>query len=129
MPVETPAGGRAAPEHVAETAPVSEDDALRALALRHLEHVRKLRLYLFVYVVSMVVLTPVWIVTQYETSPGWPDHLSSRSRYPGDWDPWLIWAALVGAAVVAIAGYRVYADRADSPAELERELERLKARR
>lgn len=129
MPVETPTRNRVASETVAEVAPVSEDEALRKLALRHLEHVHKFKLYLFVYVLSMLVLTPVWIVTQYETSPGWLKHLSSRSRYPGDWDPWLIWVALVGAALVAIAGYRVYADRADSPAEVEREIERLKTRR
>ena len=113
-------------EKLPETAPASEDDELRRLALRHLEHVRKFKLYLFVYAISMLVLTPVWVVTQYESSPGWLEHLSSRSRYPGDWDPWLIWVALIGAAVVAIAAYRAYADRYESPRELEREMERLK---
>jgi NhaP-type Na+/H+ or K+/H+ antiporter len=107
-------------------AETSEEATLRQLALRHVEHVRKFKLYVFVYIVSMLVLTPVWIVTQYETSPGWPRHLSSRSRYPGDWDPWLIWVALVGAVVVAVAGYRVYADRSDKPAEIDREVARLK---
>ena len=129
MPVETPTNERVKPERLLEAAPPSEDDALRTLAQRHLEHVRKFRLYLFVYLLSMVVLTPVWIITLYESSPGWLQHLSSRSRYPGDWDPWLIWVALVGAVIVAIAGYRVYADRADNPAELEREIDRLKSRR
>jgi hypothetical protein len=128
MPVETPTNERVAPERLPEIAPPSVDDAVRTLAQRHLEHVRKFRLYLFVYLLSMVVLTPVWIITQYESSPGWLQHLSSRSRYPGDWDPWLIWVALIGAVLVAIAGYRVYADRTDSPAELEREIERLKSR-
>ena len=129
MSVETPTTNeRVALESVPGIVPASEDEALRKLAQRHLEHVRKLRLYLFVYLLSMVVLTPVWVVTQYETSPGWLEHLSSRSRYPGDWDPWLIWVALVGAVLVAIAGYRVYADRAEGPAEIEREMERLKTR-
>jgi hypothetical protein len=129
MPVETPTNERVASKHVPETAPTSEDEPLRELALRHLEHARKFKLYLFVYVLSLLALTPVWIITQYETSPGWLKHLSSRSRYPGDWDPWLIWVALIGAVIVAIAGYRVYADRADCPAEIEREVERLKSRR
>ena len=128
MPVETPTTERVVRERIPESAPIPEDEALRTLAQRHLEHVRKFRLYVFVYLLSLVVLTPVWIVTQYESSPGWLEHLSSRSRYPGDWDPWLIWVAIVGAVVVAIAGYRVYADRADSPAELEREVERLRRR-
>jgi hypothetical protein len=129
MPVETPTNERVAPERIPAVAAPTEDEALRTLAQRHLEHVRKFKLYLFAYLLSMLVLTPVWIITQYETSPGWVEHLSSRSRYPGDWDPWLIWVALVGAVIVAIAGYRVYADRSDSPAEIEREVERLKARR
>lgn len=90
---------------------------------------RKFKRYLFVYVLSLLVLTPVRVVTQYETSSGWPKHLSSRSRYPGDWDPWLIWVALVGAVVVAIAGYRAYVDGEQSEGEIEREVERLKARR
>jgi hypothetical protein len=104
-----------------------DDEALRKLALRHLEHVRKFKLYLSTYVLSMLVLTPVWIVTQYETSPGWPDHLSSRSRYPGDWDPWLIWVALIGAVLVVIAGYRAYFDRPTTEADVDREVQRLRS--
>jgi hypothetical protein len=106
----------------------AEDEALRAFAVRHLERVRKFKLYLSVYVLAMLVLTPVWIVTQYESSPGWPKHLSSRSRYPGDWDPWLIWVAVVGAAIVAIAGLRAHLERPETEAEIEREVERLKTR-
>ena len=129
MPIETPTNERVAPERLREVAPPLEDEAVRTLAQRHLEHLRKFKLYVFVYLLSLLVLTPTWIITQYETSPGWLQHLSSRSRYPGDWDPWLIWVALIGGVIVAIAGYRVYADRNDNPGELEREIERLKARR
>jgi len=96
---------------------------------RNLEHVRKFKLSLRVYVLAMLVLTPVWIVTQYESSPGWPKHLSSRSRYPGDWDPWLIWVAVVGAVIVAIAGRRVLRDRTDTHGQIARWIEHLKARR
>ena len=128
MPVETPTNDLVKLERPADVAPASDDEVVRSLAQRHLEHVRKFKLYVFVYLLSLVVLTPTWIITQYESSPGWLKHLSTRSRYPGDWDPWLIWVALVGVVLVAIAGYRVYADRTDSPAQLEREIERLKAR-
>jgi len=130
MPTETlTTNERVAPEAVPEIVRSREDDALRKLALRHLERVRKFKLYLFAYVLSMLVLTPVWIVTQYETADGWPEHLSSRSRYPGDWDPWIIWVALIGAFVVAIAAFRAYFDRADTEGEIEREIERLKSTR
>jgi hypothetical protein len=104
-----------------------EDERLRKLALRHLEHVRKFKLYLSVYVLTMLVLTPVWVVTQYETQDGWLKHLSSRSRYPGDWDPWIIWVVLIGCVLVGIAGLRAYFSRADTEGEIEREVERLKS--
>ena len=129
MPTETvtTTNERVASEEVPQIVRSREDEALRKLALRHLEHVRKFKFYLFVYVLSMIVLTPVWIVTQYETADGWLKHLSTRSRYPGDWDPWIIWVALVGAVLVAIAGYRAYFSRADTEGEIEREVERLKS--
>jgi hypothetical protein len=120
---------RVASDRLPEIARSGEDETLRKFALRHLEDVRKFKLYLSVYVLGMLVLTPVWIVTQYETADGWLKHLSSRSRYPGDWDPWLIWVALIGAAVVGLAGLRAYFDRPTTEAEVEREIERLKAHR
>jgi len=130
MPPETvTTNERVASEAVPGIVRSRDDETLRKLALRHLEHVRKFKLYLSVYVLSMLVLTPVWIVTQYETADGWLKHLSSRSRYPGDWDPWIIWVALIGAFLVAIAGFRAYFDRPTTEADVEREVERLKSTR
>jgi NADH:ubiquinone oxidoreductase subunit 5 (subunit L)/multisubunit Na+/H+ antiporter MnhA subunit len=129
VPTETmTTNERVVSERVPEIAPSREDDALRRLALRHLEHVRKFKLYLSVYVLSMLVLAPVWIITQYETADGWLKHLSSRSRYPGDWDPWIIWVALIGVVLVAIAGLRAYFDRPTTEAEIDREVAHLKTR-
>ena len=130
MPTETvTTNERVASEAVPGIVRSRDDETLRKLALRHLEHVRKFKLYVSVYVLSMLVLTPVWIVTQYETADGWLKHLSSRSRYPGDWDPWIIWVALIGAFLVAIAGFRAYFDRPTTEADVEREVERLKSTR
>jgi len=130
VPTETvTTNERVASEAVPGIVRSRDDETLRKLALRHLEHVRKFKLYLSVYVLSMLVLTPVWIVTQYETADGWLKHLSSRSRYPGDWDPWIIWVALIGAFLVAIAGFRAYFDRPTTEADVEREVERLKSTR
>jgi hypothetical protein len=121
--------GRVRPEDAHEIVRSREDKALRKIALQHLERVRKFKLYLSVYVVSMVVLTPIWVITQYDQADGWLEHLSTRSRYQGDWDPWLIWVALIGAFIVAIAGYRAYFDRPETEADIEREVERLKSTR
>ena len=106
-----------------------DDAELRAFVVRHLEHVRKFKLYLSAYVLGLLVLTPVWIVTQYETADGWPEHLSTRSRYPGDWDPWILWVVLIGGALVALAGLRAYYfDRPTTEADIDHEVERLKSR-
>lgn len=131
MPTETlTTNERVVSEQAPTATQTSEDEALRKFAVRHLEHVRKFKLYLSAYVLSMLVLTPVWIVTQYESADGWPEHLSSRSRYPGDWDPWIIWVALIGGVLVAIAGVRAYyLDRRPiTEADIDREVERLKSR-
>ena len=121
--------GRVAAEDSQEIAPSLEDKALRKLAGQHLENIRKFKRYLSVYLISMLVLTPIWVITQYEQADGWLQHLSSRSRYAGDWDPWLIWVGLVGAFLVALAGYRAYFDRPETEADIEREVERLKSTR
>ena len=121
--------GRVMTETAAEVVRNRDDKALRKLAVEHLERVRRFKLYLSVYVVGMLVLTPIWMITQYEQADGWLEHLSTRSRYPGDWDPWLIWVGLVGAFIAALAGFRAYFDRPETEADIEREVERLKSAR
>ena len=126
MPTEAPVQIEHAPAAPGPGPDHGREEALRKLAVEHLQRVRKFKRYLSVYLLSLLVLTPVWVVTQYYTSPGWLQHLSSRSRYPGDWDPWIIWVAAVGAVIVAIAGFRAYFDRPVTEADVEREIERLR---
>ena len=129
MPTETvTTNERLVPEDLAATVR-SRDEALRKLALRHLDDVRKVKVYALTYLVGMIVLTPVWIVTQYETADGWPKHLSTRSRYAGDWDPWIIWVALIGGFLVALAALRAYRSRAQTEADIQRETEHLESKR
>jgi TRAP-type C4-dicarboxylate transport system permease small subunit len=129
MPTETvTTNERVLPEDLAATVR-SRDEALRKLALRHLDDVRKVKVYALTYLVGMIVLTPVWIVTQYETADGWPKHLSTRSRYAGDWDPWIIWVALIGGFLVALAALRAYRSRAQTEADIQRETEHLESKR
>ncbi|HEU0304473.1 MAG TPA: hypothetical protein VFR32_07825 [Gaiellaceae bacterium] len=96
-------------------------DRPRHETARHLEHVRRFKRYLTVYLLSMLVLTPVWIVTQYESADGWPEHLSTRSRYAGDWDPWIIWVALIGAAIVGYTALRAYVLEDEKDEDVKRE--------
>jgi hypothetical protein len=120
VPTDTvPTNERVGPEVVPEIAR-GRDEELRELALGHLEKVRKFKLYLSVYVVGMLVLTPMWVLTEYMKEDTWPKHLSSRSRYPGDWDPWIIWVALIGAFLVGLAALRAYRGRPHTEADIER---------
>jgi hypothetical protein len=127
VPTEIVSGNNRLTSEAGRPDGLEQDEALRKLAVQHLERVRKFKRYLWGYVLAMLILTPIWVVTQYQIQDGWPKHLSTRSRYAGDWDPWIIWVALIGATIVAIAGYRAYVERGDTEADIEREIERLKS--
>ncbi len=129
MPTETvTTNERLAPEALPQIVRARDDEPLRKLALKHLEHVRKLKLYASAYVLGLIVLTPVWIATEYMAADGWPERLSANGN-PGDWDPWILWVALVGGFLVAVAALRAYFGRPATEADIEREVERLKASR
>jgi hypothetical protein len=113
---------RAAPA-VAATA----DDELRAFARRHVERVHRLKLHAAAYVLGMIVLTPVWALTQWQTSGGF-ERWSTDHSQPGDWEPWILYVALVWGLFLGISALKVYFDRPPSAAEVEQEIARLKSR-
>jgi 2TM domain len=105
----------------------SQDDALRKLALRQLERVRSFKVHLAVFLVGMPILTAVWALTEYMNADGWPDRFSD-SAGPGTWNPWILWVLLIWGGLLAIQGVRAYFGRPPTGAEIDRELERLRAR-
>jgi hypothetical protein len=106
----------------------TQDEELRRVAHKHLENVRKFKLYLSAYVLGMLVLTPVWALTEYLNADGWPERFSEQSN-PGDWNPWIFWVALAGLLLVGIAALRAYFTTPITEAEVDREVERLTSRR
>lgn len=127
MPTETfTTNERLVPEAVPKTVRTRDDDAIRELALRHLEHIRKFKLYAAAYVLGLLILTPVWVLVEYMSADGWPQRLSDQGNV-GDWDPWILWVALVGAFIVGVAALRAYVGQPVTEAEIEREVERLKS--
>jgi hypothetical protein len=106
----------------------TQDEELRRVAHKHLENVRKFKLYLSAYVLGMLVLTPVWALTEYLKADGWPERFSEQSN-PGDWNPWIFWVALAGLLLVGIAALRAYFTTPITEAEVDREVERLTSRR
>lgn len=102
----------------------SPDDQLRAFARQHLERVHRLKLNIAAYVLGMVVLTPVWVLVEWESNGGF-QRWSSNSQ-PGDWEPWILYVALIWGLVVGIMALKVYFDRPATEAEVDREVERLR---
>ena len=119
---------RLAPEALPQIVRARDEELLRELALKHLEHVRKLKLYAAAYVLGLVVLIPVWILTEYMNADGWPQRLSDQSN-PGDWNPWILWVTLAGGFVVGVAALKAYFGRAVTEADVEREVERIASSR
>lgn len=129
MPTETiTRNERLAPEALPQIVRARDEELLRELAVKHLEHVRKLKLYAAAYVLALVILTPVWIVTEYMNADGWPQRLSDQAN-PGDWNPWILWVALAGAFIVGVAALRAYFGRPVTEADIEREVERIASSR
>jgi hypothetical protein len=108
--------------------PPADEETLRKLAFEQLERIRTLKIRVAAFFLGLVILGPIWVVTEYMNADGWPQRLSDNSQ-PGDWNPWIIWVALVGAFVVGVSALKVYFGRPTTEAEVKREVERLRTGR
>jgi len=108
------------------TADVAEDE-LRRWARMHLEHVRRVKLHVAAFVLGMAVLTPIWALVEWQDNGAF-ERFSDEGN-PGDWEPWILYIALVWGLVVGIAALKAYFDRPTTEAEIDREVERLTLRR
>ena len=103
----------------------ASDDELREWARKHIERVRRLKRDIAVFVLGMVVLTPVWALVEWQDHGGF-ERLSGGGN-PGDWEPWILYVALVWGLFVGIQALKTYFDRPTTEAEIEREVRRLKS--
>lgn len=118
-------------EHRAEPAPPlpaagREDGELREWARQHIERVRQLKLHAAVFVVGMLVLTPVWALTQWQDNGSFKRFDFSPDGTPGDWEPWILYVFLVWGGILAIQAVRTYFDRPTTHEEIDREISRLR---
>jgi len=117
-------------EHVspAPPAPADNPDAeLRAWARKHVERVHKLKRDIAIYVLGMAALTSVWVLVEWQDNGGF-ERLSDNGN-PGDWEPWILYVALIWGFFVALDALRVYFDRPATEAEVDRTLERIRSNR
>jgi len=115
--------GRTASKPIPASA-VVPDDPLRALARKRVERVRRVKFHAAAYVAGMVVLTPIWALTQWQDNGAFKHFDFSPDGGAGDWEPWILYVALVWGLIVAIHALKVYFDRPTTDAEIEREIER-----
>jgi len=104
------------------------DTAIRAWAREQIESRRRLRLRAAVFALAMLVLTPIWTVSEYLDSGGWPQRLSPNGN-AGDWSPWIVWVALVWGSYVLLTAVVIRLRRPPvDDGEIDRALARLAGR-
>jgi hypothetical protein len=103
------------------------DDELRAWARKHVERAHKLRRDVAIYLLGMATLTGVWALVEWQASGGF-ERLSDNGN-PGDWEPWILYVALVWGFFVVLDALKVYFDRPTTETEIERTMERLRSSR
>ncbi|HSJ94584.1 MAG TPA: 2TM domain-containing protein [Gaiellaceae bacterium] len=117
-------------EHVSPAPPapaVDPDAELRAWARKHVERAQKLKRDIAIYVLGMAALTSVWVLVEWQDNGGF-ERLSDNGN-PGDWEPWILYVALIWGFFVALDALRVYFDRPATEAEVDRTLERMRSSR
>lgn len=102
-----------------------EDEELREWAHKHIERVRQLKLHAAAFVVGMLVLTPVWALTQWQDNGSFKHFDFSPDGTPGDWEPWILYVALIWGGIVALMAVKAYFDRPTTHEEIDREISRL----
>jgi H+/Cl- antiporter ClcA len=103
----------------------AREDELREWARQHVERVHRLKLHVAAFVLGMIVLTPVWLLVEWQDNGGF-QHWSNNGS-PGDWEPWILYVALIWGLVVGIAALKAYFDRPTTEAEVDREVRRLRS--
>jgi hypothetical protein len=101
----------------------ARDDELREWARRHVERVRRLKRDVAAFVLGMVVLTPVWVLVEWQDNGGFKRF--SGGGQPGDWEPWILYVGLIWGLLVGIDMLKTYFDRPATEVEIDRQLRRL----
>ena len=94
------------------------ETALDSVALRYARRVRNLKAHMVAFVVGAIMLTAVWVLTEYLEAGGWPQRFGDGDA-PGTWHLWIFYVLGVWALFVALKGVGTYFSR-PSGAELSR---------
>lgn len=103
------------------------DNELREWARKHVARVHKLERDIAIYLLGMATLTGIWAVVEWQDN-GALQRLSDNSN-PGDWNPWILYVALIWGFFVLLDALKVYFDRPTTQTEIDRAVERVRSRR
>jgi 2TM domain len=104
----------------------TDEDELRTWARKHVERVYRLKRDAAVFLLGMVVLTSIWVLVEWQDNGAFARFATGDN--PGDWEPWILYVALIWGFFVALDAVKVYFDRPASQTEIDRTLDRLRRR-
>ena len=87
----------------------------------------KLKRDFAIYLLGIATLTGVWALVEWQDN-GALKHLSDNGN-PGDWDPWILYVALIWGFFVVLDALKVYFDRPTTDTEIDRTVERIRSHR
>ena len=104
----------------------TEESELREWARKHVERIHRLKRDVAIYVLGMVALTSVWAIVEWQDNGAFERF--SGGNNPGDWEPWILYVALIWGFFVAIDALKAYFDRPTTEAEIHHQFARLRTR-
>jgi hypothetical protein len=103
------------------------DGELREWARKHVERVHKLKRDVAIFLLGMATLTGIWALVEWQDNG--PFERLSGNGNPGDWEPWILYVALVWGFFLVLDVLKVYFDRPTTQAEIDRAVERIRSPR
>jgi hypothetical protein len=104
-----------------------EDNELREWARKHVERVHKLKRDVAIFLLGIVTLTGIWAVVEWQDNGAF-ERLSDNGN-SGDWNPWILYVALVWGFFVVLDALKVFFDRPTTEAEVDRTVDRIRSGR
>jgi hypothetical protein len=102
-------------------------DEVREWAREHVEHVRKLKRNVAIYLLGITTLSGIWALAEWQDHGGL-ERLSGNGN-PGDWEPWIFYVAAIWGFFVVLDALKVYFDRPTTQTEIDRAVDRLERKR
>jgi hypothetical protein len=111
---------------VDEGAIVSDERAVRQLALEQIHRKRRFLSHVVTYAAIVILLVVIWAVSEYHNAGGWPTGgFSQSSSIPHVWNDWIIYPVLGLSLLLAADAWNTFGRKPITEAEIRREMDRI----